>query len=113
MIPFFPTPQPDEAYFSLFTRYHLLSGNSSYLESARILFSGHHRVAFDAIPRSLPSFARQIRELHDITPHDLVEKFTLLPFLRLFCSPERYRRITSVALPVPWTQDKSHAAIWS
>lgn len=95
MIHFFPTPQLDEAYFSLFTRYHLLSGNSSYQESARILFNGHQREAFDVIPRSLPSFARQIHELHDITPHDLVEKFTVLPFLRLFFGPERYRRITS------------------
>ena len=88
MIAFFPEPYPDELAYSLFTRYHVHSGNMTFSATAKDLFQ-----CKDAIPN--PEFFAPLSEevcsiiTRSISMESFIEKHTMLPYYIRFLPLER------------------------
>ena len=85
MIPFFPTPYPDELWYSVICRYHIRSGNPSVKYSIRELYGANHinvpvelcgalSPLLDALPTK------------DLTAKDIIMQHTLYPYYTRFFS---------------------------
>lgn len=79
-LPQFPTPLPDEMLFSIYCRYHALSGNS-YSTDTRLQLTGHGAEGFRRRPMTT------LLELHERLPQEifpdyegLLLRYTLYPY---------------------------------
>uniref|UniRef100_UPI003FF07E62 TniQ family protein n=1 Tax=Gemmiger formicilis TaxID=745368 RepID=UPI003FF07E62 len=95
MIPFFPTPYPDELWYSVICRYHIRSGNPSVKYSIRELYGANHinvpvelcgalSPLLDALPTK------------DLTAKDIIMQHTLYPYYTRFFSINRKK------VPICW-----------
>ena len=90
MIPFFPTPHPDELWYGAVTRFHLLSGFAFWTDSLRVLFPYQKAPAVGSL---LPNEA--MRQLVQQLPkgvlslEELVLRHSQFSFRLLFLGKER------------------------
>jgi hypothetical protein len=93
MIGFFPVPYPDEILYSVFARYHARSRNKFLSATTKDLF-GHDasRIVVD-LPNKLGYLVSQLPPGSSITPDQLINDHTLLPFYAPFLPSERVKQL--------------------
>ena len=88
MLGFFPTPYPDELFYSVIARYHIRSGNKSFRQTHKELF-GTVELQPDKIvlPNNLSFLVSQLPQSSQLTVEILIKRNTLYPFFRSFLTP--------------------------
>lgn len=79
MIPFFPTPYPDELWYSVICRYHIRSGNPSVKYSIRELYGANHINVPVELCGALSSLLEAI-PAKALTAKDIIMQHTLYPY---------------------------------
>ena len=78
MIPFFPTPYPDELWYSVICRYHIRSGNPSVKYSIWELYGANHINVPVELCGALSPLLEAI-PAKDLTAKDIIMQHTLYP----------------------------------
>lgn len=80
MLTFFPSPYPDEWWYSTLCRYHVRSGNKNHQTTIRELFEGHPRAALGTLfPNStIYQVVSQLPPSWNV--QDIIWNHTLFPF---------------------------------
>lgn len=93
---FLPTWLPDETFFSLASRYHVLTGNRLSAHTALALFDGPRRGCEHDFPSHLRQFVDRVGDASQQAA-DIVLQRTILPFyLPLRSSAEAQQALTSL-----------------
>ena len=92
MINHFPTPLPDELFYSLCARYGERVRYSDIEAVNEDLFGARGKSAVVDLPSHLGHFVRSLPPNHDLTLSRLIYKHTLLPFYAPFLPAERLGR---------------------
>ena len=87
-IPFFPTPYPDETFYSVICRYDLLKGRNSFRGTSEELFGKRINLNAD-IPHCIGSLVKHLPKKTGLTAETFIQKTTLLPYYKPFISEER------------------------
>ncbi|MDF9409681.1 TniQ family protein [Pelotomaculum isophthalicicum JI] len=85
---FFPTPYPDEIFYSVLCRYHNRSGNPAFVSTAKTIW-GKKISANLYLPQSLGKVALRIPSETGLTAEYFATRNTIYPFLKPFLSKER------------------------
>lgn len=94
MLPFFPTPYPDELFYSICSRYHQRSGNPGFIHTAQDLFGNSRAsVAFD-LPANISELVQRLSPGSHHTAHGFISAHTMLPLYRPFLPIERVEILT-------------------
>ena len=93
MIGHFPTPLPDELFYSLCARYGERVQYSAIEAVNEDLFGARGKSAVVDLPSHLGHFVRSLPPGHDLTPSRLIHKYTLLPFYAPFLPVGRLGRV--------------------
>jgi hypothetical protein len=93
MLPFFPTPYPDELLYSVCARYHQRSCNLTARETLGELFGSTTACAVWDLPSRLDSLCKQVSG--PLTSERLIDENTLLPAFRLFLPGKRLNKLIS------------------
>src|SRR3712207_8006301 len=93
MINHFPTPLPDELFYSLCARYGERVRYSDIEAVNKDLFGARGKSAVVDLPSHLGHFVRSLPPNHDLTLSRLIYKHTLLPFYAPFLPVERLGRV--------------------
>jgi hypothetical protein len=88
-LPFFPTPYPDELFYSLIARYHVRRANSSIKKTMDQLFGCPHNATKIELPNRLETLVSRLPTQTVLTTVKLIQETTLLPYFRPFNSWER------------------------
>lgn len=115
---FFPTPLPDESFFSLLARYHYRSGNCSPSQSLKQLFGTPAVATTSSLPGMVGRLVERLPEVAAFGTQAFIDNHTLLNYYRLFRSSRVIAetvsqmsggsgsgiamRIGSVVAPVNW-----------
>ncbi|MGJ9381852.1 TnsD family Tn7-like transposition protein [Salipaludibacillus sp. CF4.18] len=94
MIPSFPTPYPDELFYSVLVRYHLWSRNQTKEETMKDLFRDSSISPVASFPSRLSVLVEQL-DHEKLTCQYFIDNTTLFPFYRPFIEEERVNRITA------------------
>ena len=89
MIIQFPTPYKDELLYSTIARYHLRSGNLSYLHTLEDLFGKRTTTATPILPCSIKKLISELPKHTTIAEKMLIEQHTLYPFYSAFLPEEK------------------------
>jgi len=95
MLHYLPTPRPDELLYSVFARYAVHMGILSPKQCLDDLFGCRTVVATVDLPSHLDAFLANAGHLWDISPEDLVYRYTLLPLYAPFVPDKRRRSAIS------------------
>ncbi len=88
MLGFFPTPYPDELFYSVVARYHVRSGNKSFRQTHEELFETTELQPDKIVlPNNLNFLISQLPQRSQLTIESLIKKNTLYPFFRNFLTP--------------------------
>lgn len=88
MLGYFPTPYPDELLYSIVARYHIRSGNKSFLQTHQELFETTELQPDKIIlPNNLNFLVSQLPQGSLLTVESLIKRNTLYPFFRTFLTP--------------------------
>ena len=85
---FFPTPYPDEIFYSVLCRYHIRSGNPAFVSTAKTIW-GKKISANLYLPQSLGKVALRIPPETGLTAEYFATHNTIYPFLKPFLPKER------------------------
>jgi len=85
---FFPTPYPDEIFYSVLCRYHLKSGSPAFVSTAKAVW-GKKISANLYLPQSLGEVATRLPAKTGLTAKYFVLNNTIYPFLKPFLPRER------------------------
>ena len=85
---FFPTPYPDEMFYSVLCRYHLKSGNPAFVSTAKAVW-GKKISANLYMPQSLGEVATRLPAKTGFTAKFFALNNTIYPFLKPFLPQER------------------------
>lgn len=87
----FPTPYPDELWYSVICRYYMYSGHTAKLNAlneilpqGKIPVSAHYALRLEELCASMPG--------KWLTAQDIIQKHTLYPYYSRFLSEERKRK---------------------
>lgn len=83
MIAFFPHPYTDEILYSMIARYHLLSGNALFRQTAVELLGNGHAYSNIVLPANLRKLSAQTAD-YGISYEKLILEHTLFPYLTAF-----------------------------
>ncbi|WP_341299705.1 TnsD family Tn7-like transposition protein [Lysinibacillus sp. FSL H8-0500] len=89
MIIEFPTPYKDELLYSTIARYHLRSGNLSYLHTLEDLFGKRTTTATPILPCGIKKLINELPKHTTLTEKMLIEQHTLYPFYTAFLPAEK------------------------
>lgn len=89
MIIQFPTPYKDELLYSTIARYHLRSGNQSYLHTLEDLFDKRTTTATPILLCGIKRLINELPKQTTLTEKQLIEKHTLYPFYTAFLPEEK------------------------
>lgn len=89
MIIQFPTPYKDELLYSTIARYHLRSGNQSYLHTLEDLFGKRTTTATPILPCGIKKLINELPKHTTLTEKMLIEQHTLYPFYTAFLPEEK------------------------
>jgi hypothetical protein len=87
MVPFFPSPYPDETLYSIIARYHMYVGNMSYKHTISDLFGKRTRTNW-YLPSNIKSLLGNIYS-STLTEDNIIDKHTLFPYFSAFLSNEK------------------------
>ncbi|MEB4783722.1 TnsD family Tn7-like transposition protein [Paenibacillus jamilae] len=90
---FFPMPYPDELFYSVLARYHLLSGNSGYKSTTFELFNTYNAAAIVDLNSHLNTLVQKIPSKSSLTEDEIIAKHTLFPFYAPFLPKERSEKV--------------------
>lgn len=93
MMPFFPTPYPDEILYSILARYHIRAGNTSPKATLQEVFGSRTATAVVDLPCNLQNLIHNLPPGSGLTPEDIMKDYTLLPFYGAFLPPERMKQL--------------------
>ncbi|MDF9408525.1 MAG: hypothetical protein A4E52_00162 [Pelotomaculum sp. PtaB.Bin013] len=93
MLPFFPTPYPDEILYSVFARYHMWSRNMSLKDTMMDLFGCKTACAVMDLPNRLEALYKRLPHGSLITPELVINRHSLFPLFRPFLPKERANKI--------------------
>lgn len=94
MLPFFPTPYPDELLYSLICRYHLRSGNRSFRQTQLDLFeTAGVKKYYLGLPNNLATLVHKLPFGSSLTINQLLQKHTLFTYYRTFLTPREVKRL--------------------
>lgn len=85
---FFPTPYPDEIFYSVLCRHHLRSGNPAFVNTSKVLW-GQRTSQNLYLPQSLGKISERIPKQTGLTAEYFVANNTIFPFLNPFLPKER------------------------
>lgn len=85
---FFPTPYPDEIFYSVLCRYHLKSGNPAFVSTAKAVW-GKKISPNLYMPQSLGEVAARLPAKAGLTAGYFALNNTIYPFLKPFLPQER------------------------
>ncbi len=88
LLGFFPTPYPDEIFYSVLCRYHLRSGNPAFVSTAKEIW-GKKISANLYLPQSLGTVSNRIPFTTGLSAKYFAENNTIYPFLKPFLPKER------------------------
>lgn len=94
MISFFPSPYADEVLYSLLCRYHIRSGNVSYSDSIKDLYSGRYIKSVIDLPCN--NFKLLSNLPYKINIDDFIEEFTLVNYYTAFLSKDIKKGIIGI-----------------
>ncbi|MBS1951416.1 MAG: TniQ family protein [Bacteroidetes bacterium] len=95
MVSFFPIPFPDEIFYSVVSRYSLMTGVSSPKRINQQLFSdGKARQSIE-FPNRLTQFHENTKELFPWSPIDVINKLSLMPFYENFIDERKKSLVIS------------------
>ena len=86
MLSFFPIPYKDEILYSVFARYHIRSGNTSFKSTINDLFGSTNITAVMDLPSNLNKLIENLPVGSKYTAEYLIYNHTLYPFYALFGS---------------------------
>lgn len=89
MMPFFPTPYPDELLYSVLARYHLRSGNISFKATMEDAFGTKNATAVMELPSNLNALISNMPLNTEYTADYLINNHTLFTFYTAFLPPKR------------------------
>jgi len=89
MMPFFPTPYPDELLYSVLARYHIRSGNISFKATIEDAFGTKNVTAVVELPSNLNALISNLPLNSEYTVDYLIDNHTLFPFYTAFLPPQR------------------------
>lgn len=90
---FFPTPYPDELFYSVLARYHLYSGNESYKQTTFELFNTYNAAAVIDLNGNLMKIIRKLPVGSTLTAVKIIKEHTLFPFYAQFVPQERAKTV--------------------
>ncbi|WP_102398906.1 TnsD family Tn7-like transposition protein [Haloimpatiens massiliensis] len=89
MITFFPNPYEDELLYSVFSRYHIKSGNISFTETIKDLFGTSNSTASFELSTNLDKLIENMPVNSKYKVEDFTYNNTLYPYYSAFLSKER------------------------
>lgn len=89
---FFPTPYPDEIFYSVLCRYHLRSGSPAFVNTSKVLW-GQRTGQNLYLPQSLGKISARIPKKTGMTTEHFITENTIFPFLKPFLPKERGFRV--------------------
>ncbi len=84
MISFFPTPYEDELLYSILARYHLRSGNISYVDTNKDLFNKWSNTATLDLPSNTIALLNNIPNHFGYDVDTIIRKYTLFNYYTAF-----------------------------
>jgi len=98
-LPFFPTPYPDECFYSILCRYHVRSGNPTSMSTINSLF-GKSRVISSTLHTAFRAeyLEQWIPSSDEISPERIVYDHSSYQYSLLCCIE------TAALFPTPWTK---------
>lgn len=94
MLSYFPSPYPDEIFYSLVARYFLHIGCSNQpIKVFSILFGKEYNTPILDIPRNLSHFHQRVGENLKSSLHQIIDKFTLFPLISPYISASQKQLI--------------------
>ncbi|MCL6598518.1 MAG: TnsD family transposase [Alicyclobacillus macrosporangiidus] len=88
-----PAPYPDELLYSVLARYHVRSGNSSYLRTTLDLFGSKTVTASFYFPTRLNTLVGNLPVGSPLTVEEIIDRHSILPYYQPFIPPERVEAI--------------------
>lgn len=95
MLPFFPDPYPDELLYSVFSRYHLWSGNMNYKETQYDLFGNRSAKPIFDLPSRIDALIKQLPIGANYSSESFIYNNTLYPYYSVFLPFERADQVLS------------------
>lgn len=89
MMPFFPTPYPDELLYSVLARYHLRSGNISFKATMEDAFGTKNATAVVELPSNINALISNLPLNTEYTADYLIDNHTFFSFYTAFLPPKR------------------------
>ncbi|KUO95854.1 hypothetical protein ATW55_14905 [Ferroacidibacillus organovorans] len=98
LLPFFPTPYPDELLYSILARYHRLSQNSSIKQTMVDLFGTNNATAVIGFPNRLGRLVEQFPPGTGYTAFMLITNHSLLPLFSPFLPIARVEEVENAMI---------------
>lgn len=92
-IPYFPIMYEDEIFYSIISRYHLLTGNKNYKDTLKEIFGKESVIPTVEFPSNLYYLENSVLKDINIEIEDIIFNHTLLPFYYPFLNIETQRYI--------------------
>ena len=92
MLSYFPTPYPDELFYSILTRYHIRSGNKSFNQSLlEVLGHSPQQLCNLELPNNLEFLVKHLPVASKYSIESLIYNHTLYSFYKIFLTlPEAF-----------------------
>lgn len=92
-LPLFPTPYPDELFYSVVARYHIRSRNLLFSQTLEDLFNSANISSKVVLPNCLKALTDKLIEGSHITSNNIIDGHTLFPLFCPFVPLERNFKI--------------------
>jgi hypothetical protein len=89
---FFPTPYPDEIFYSVLCRYHLRNGSPAFVNTSKVLW-GQRTGQNLYLPQTLGKISGRIPKKSGLTVERFIIGNTIFPYLKPFLPRERGQRV--------------------
>jgi hypothetical protein len=109
MIGWFPTPYPDELFYSLCARYSAVYKLPRQLDLSQELFSKERFKICLEFPTSLGDFVSRLPGNSCLTPERIISEHTLLPFYAPFLPTERVNKLKRIMVKATGVSGRSFA----
>jgi hypothetical protein len=84
MLVFFPTPYPDELFYSIISRYKKWSGEFNHRSMLRDLFGNGSVTASMDLPNHIGRLIERLPMKSEITAEQLIQRHTMFPLFSIF-----------------------------
>lgn len=96
MLPFLPSPYPDELFYSICARFHQRSGHGNFGHTLRNLFGTRRATVTIDLPTNIRFVSENLPSTTCNSLGHLLEANTMLPYYRPFLPPKRINRVLNL-----------------